>query len=62
MLMTIPCAAVPVMTPRRPVALVRANVAAERIASVAPKKCTAFLPAGLLPTAQCNALGLLAQW
>ncbi len=62
MLMTMPCAAVPVMTPRRPVALVRANVAADRIASVAPKRCTGFPPVGFSPTGQRGsriALGLL---
>ena len=32
-------AGVPLITPRRPVALVRANVAADRIASTAPKRC-----------------------
>ena len=51
MLITMPCAGVPVMTPRRPVALVRANVAPDRIASTAPKRCTTFLPVGSSPTA-----------
>ena len=47
MLMTMPWAGVPVMTPRRPIALVKANVAAERTASTAPKRCTNFpLPIG----------------
>ena len=43
MLMTMPCAGVPVMTPRRPVALVRANVAADKIARTAPKSCTSLV-------------------
>jgi hypothetical protein len=41
MLMIIPCAGVPLMTPRLPVALVKANVAPERMASTAPRRCTA---------------------
>jgi hypothetical protein len=48
MLMTMPCTGVPVITPRRPVALVRANVAADRTASTAPKACTGLLLGKLL--------------
>jgi hypothetical protein len=62
MLMIMPCAGVPVMTPRRPVALVRANVAADRIARAAPKRCTDILPGGLFAHSGvlANCLGLLA--
>lgn len=63
MLMTMPCAGVPLMTPRRPVALVRANVAADRIARTAPNRCTHFLPRGLFAhfgqRVRANCLGLL---
>ena len=64
MLMTMPCAGVPLMTPRRPVALVRANVAADRMARTAPNRCTHFLPVGSSPTGQrvrANCLGLFAR-
>jgi hypothetical protein len=46
----------------RPVALVRANVAADRIARAAPKRCTDILPGGRFAHSGvlANCLGLLA--
>src|SRR5215468_2250947 len=43
MLMTMPCAGVPVVTPLRPAALVRAKVAAARTARIAPRTCNSLL-------------------
>src|SRR5215470_11140459 len=43
MLMTMPCAGVPVATPLRPAALVRAKVAAARTARIAPRTCNSLL-------------------